>query len=163
MVMMMNKHEFKAGDKVYCPMLGTGVYTLFDTKRTTYPIGIRGERFTSSGRFYNMHPESVSALYPVTKENHRLLSKLHGVEFELPELTGSDRVRQLLKENPNRAVLCGVSNDSEEKARRRPLRVVVGTRFDGYFLTEGSVNIGWAYAVPVDESELKPQELYTGK
>lgn len=160
--MMMNKHEFKAGDKVYCPILGTGVYTVIAYRfADNFPLDVHGTLFTRAGMHATRH--SLPSLYPATKENHRLLSELHGVEFELPELTGSDRVRQLLKENPNRAVLCGVSNDSEEKARRRPLRVVVGTRFDGYFLTEGSVNIGWAYAVPVDESELKPQELYTGK
>lgn len=156
----MNKHEFKVGDKVYCPMLGTGVYIVTNYPASdSYPVDVGGELFTREGLFAMRH--DLPSVYRATKENHHLLSELHGVEFEQPELTGSERVRQLLKENPNRAVLCGVSDVSEAVAKTRPARVITHTREDGKFITDGGG--AWMHAVPIDESELKPQELYTGK
>lgn len=157
----MNKHVFKAGDKVYCPMLGTRVYTVERNRGKTYPIKVLDDTFTGTGHFFTTYSEDLPSIYPATKDNHRLLSELHGVEFEPPELTGSDRVRQMLKENPNRAILCGVSDQSDQVAKSKPLRIIVRVRDDGKFITDGDGT--WLYAIPIDESELKPQELYTGK
>lgn len=79
---------FKAGDLVYCPKIGTGVYTLERSaggeSAVPYVLKIetvaRVEAFTDHGYWFigNAFP----VIFKATEKNRKRLSKLYGVEFD---------------------------------------------------------------------------------
>lgn len=158
----MSKQTFKVGDKVYCFSFGVGVYTVQPHHSKEYPLKIsngKEERsFKPDGRLWRDDP--LQSLYHATEENRAALEQLHGLEFEAPTKTGSDRVRELLAENPNRAVLCGVSDVSDSGAQNNGLVIITSCNNTRFYSVEG---VPWKYAVPFSESKYKLNaELYTG-
>lgn len=88
--------QFKAGDKVYAPSVGSKIYTLKDVgDGWCYPIRIdcsydEDHEFTKEGL---ITAEGLPILFLATELNHALLSQLYpNIEFEQPakELKGSD-------------------------------------------------------------------------
>lgn len=78
---------FNVGDLVYCPKIGVGVYIL---ERSDVEYGLhyklkidtdRFGTFTSDGRY--IFKDLVPSLFKVSVKNHKRLTKLYGVEFEV--------------------------------------------------------------------------------
>ncbi|WP_080947350.1 hypothetical protein [Moraxella bovoculi] len=82
------KQEFKAGDKVYCPLLGTKVYQIEYVKNCQKELVIKNHRlvyfFDETGNPNMNYKDSLPFIFHATPENHELLCKLYGVEFEAP-------------------------------------------------------------------------------
>ena len=79
--------KFKIGDKVYCPTLGTGVYTL-DISLSDDEFIVRADngeyRYAKEdGRLSNCG--LLPRIFHASKENHEKLESLYGVEFKVPE------------------------------------------------------------------------------
>lgn len=79
--------KFKSGDKVYCPTLGTGIYTL-DTILINDKFIVRADESTycyvnKNGRFFTY--DFLPCIFHATKENREKLESLYGLEFEKPE------------------------------------------------------------------------------
>lgn len=149
--MMMNKRNFKVGDDVYCPFIGTGVYSLIQCNIAEYPIqiklGVQFNAFTESG--LRVVSDITPAIFLATEENRLTLETLYGVQFEPAPLKGSAKVRQLLKDNKDSRVLCVVSNEGEAAARNfLCIRVIVDYAVSSF---EDQFGVSWAYAVPLNE------------
>lgn len=82
--------EFKAGDKVYCPRLGTKVYTLEGTVSVFagYPFPVRitidDKNYTYTKEGISFIGNECSDLFHATEENKVLLDQLYGTAFEEP-------------------------------------------------------------------------------
>lgn len=140
------KYEYKAGDKVYAPPIGTDIYTLENGDSDSYAVKIpHVESFTLDGKLMRVH--KLPTLFPVTEENHQLLSKLYGVEFKKPSLRGSELTKKLL-ENGWDCVPCWGSNCSDEHARQYKCKDIVYSLKSGSFCFENSMSCN--FAVPFD-------------
>lgn len=80
------KQEFKAGDKVYCPSEQVQIYTLRANDCGIYPLIIKCDSFIKSFTLYGHRysGDPMPSILHATPENHELLCKLYGVEFEAP-------------------------------------------------------------------------------
>lgn len=99
------KETFAVGDKVYYPLNGAKIYTLIDSGISdgNFPLEISGvTTFTTDGKL--LLTDRVPALFKATEENHELLTKLYGLNFEKPKSV----LLQMLKEGKN--VLCVCSD-----------------------------------------------------
>lgn len=84
--------EFKAGDKVYCPMYGTSILMVTKNKSGYHPdiyplmitVGKNYRTLTNDGKI--SRGDKLPALLHATPENHTLLEQLYGVEFEAPPI-----------------------------------------------------------------------------
>lgn len=80
--------KFKAGDLVYCPQLGQGVFTVQASQRyPTHPFKICRDDclawfLTAEGKLYEFNKAAI--IFHATPRTHALLEELHGVEFEKP-------------------------------------------------------------------------------
>lgn len=78
---------FKAGDKIYCPMLGNAIFTIESALFERFPLKIETDTnlisFTQEGHVFIEH--AVPSIFKATKENQELLSKLYGIQFEEPK------------------------------------------------------------------------------
>lgn len=85
-------NKFREGDKVYCPMAGTRVYTIHAGDFTLYPLRIvtAGKIPDGTNCFYFTHDgtrrpsPATPVVFHATRENKKLLDKLYGVEFDAP-------------------------------------------------------------------------------
>lgn len=80
----MKNQKFKVGDKVYCPEKGINVFTLQANQDDyNYPLMINSsETFTKNG--IQWKERTLPSIIHATEENHTMLKKLYGVEFEAP-------------------------------------------------------------------------------
>lgn len=143
--------EFKAGDKVYCPTFGPKVYTAasgFDGSDPHYPITVSGDTFSVEGKLYAR--DLVGRLIHATPENHELLEKLYGVEFEKPpRLPTGNEVIQAMLARGDKYVPCWVSDGNPRPNSRHELEFVVSVALDlSYVTTSG--NVEWNFATPFD-------------
>lgn len=82
--------EFKAGDLVYYPQMGHGIFIVQSPRRSiTYPVKICQdggftEFLTADGKMYES--DKAAIIFHATPENYALLKQLHGVEFEEPPI-----------------------------------------------------------------------------
>lgn len=107
------KQEFKAGDKVYCPSEQVQIYTLRANDCEIYPLIINCDSFIKSftlyGHRYNGDP--FPSIFHATPENHEMLCKLYGVEFEAPPKPKTPKeVIQAMLDDGWVSVSCYVSN-----------------------------------------------------
>ena len=109
--------EFKADDLVYYPTMGTQVFQLDACRgRDCLPICIRFdgdegdfESFTSTGFVHST--DQLPKIFHATEENHALLEKLYGKEFQKPPTkpTSRDIIKAML-ERGDKCVPCYVSD-----------------------------------------------------
>ena len=130
--------QFKAGDKVYAPSVGSKIYTVKDVGGDwCYPIRIyssydEDHEFTKEGL---ITAEGLPILFLATELNHALLSQLYpNIEFEQPakELKGSDLARELIKKGwAGFSCVCGNSGDDHVITHT----IVTGVNNSGQFTT----------------------------
>ncbi len=128
--------QFKAGDKVYAPSVGSKIYTVKDVGGGwCYPIRIdcsydADHEFTKEGL---ITAEGLPILFLATELNHALLSQLYPhIEFERPPkvLMGSDLARALIKKGwVGFNCLCGNSGDKNAITET----IVTGVNNSGQF------------------------------
>lgn len=94
--------QFQAGDKVYCPSLGTSIYVLEQTKTydtsviidfIAYPLKITHTEQSTSTLLFNEQGHALSeknkgvpnvSLFLATHDNWVKLQEIHGKAFEKP-------------------------------------------------------------------------------
>lgn len=148
------KQEFKAGDKVYCPSEQVQIYTLKAGDCRTYPLVIEGDysikSFTLYGQRYSGDP--MPSILHATPENHEMLCKLYGVEFEAPPKpkTPKEIIQAMLNSGWD-CVTCYVSDfrtNPSKRDKKTLIKSIDGTRkfpfLDDY--------CSWIYATPFDLS-----------
>ena len=113
----MSNAKFKAGDKVYYPSRSNKILELYHNDDPNYPLAIRGihiaNTLTLEGAEYTNHAKAC--VFHATVENHELLTKLYGVEFEEPPKpkTAKEVIKAML-EDDHKYVICYVGDIFED-------------------------------------------------
>lgn len=85
--MQSNNQTFKAGDKVYYPHKSDKILTLKKHTSHDFPLKVMNGgatiSFTKQGKEFPY--DNVPSIFHVTKENHKKLQELYGVQFEAPK------------------------------------------------------------------------------
>ena len=133
---------FKENDKVYCPIIGSDIYTLGSADLLTHPVSIVNSAgitlcFTEEGKLD--HGEFVPSLFHVNEANRVKLESLYGISFTN---LSKDIVKCLLEKQPY--VVCWVSQTNRQpdsSCHRDVIYRVDDYYFDGY-------DTEWTYATP---------------
>lgn len=153
----MQNVQFKAGDLVYCPSLGTEVFEIesmlvqgsekSNTLRINGVVGFL--EFNTEGVDVSSHLK-YRLVFPANEENRKMLSELHGVEFRK---YGHSNTIQSMLDDGYKFVVCYVGNyynKDEDLIRKAEFDMVTSVEkaepFD-YFYTPTT---NWDKAVPVD-------------
>ena len=144
--------KFKEGDMVYLigfdclkphKLILTGD-DYFTMKFKVEVVNDVFETFTADGKF--LTKDATPRIVLATEENHLILNKLLGVEYEPVKLTGSDLAKKLLKDKPQ---TCYVSDISDYDTLSDN-RVVLVTEFENdRFISKSGIR--WEYAVPCNQ------------
>lgn len=135
---------FKENDKVYCPIIGSDIYTLGSADLLTHPVSIVNSAgiplcFTEEGK---LDPgEFVPSLFRVNEANRVRLESLYGISFTN---LSKDIVKCLLEKQPY--VVCWVSQTNKQpdsSCHKDVIYRVDDYYFDGY-------DTEWTYATPFD-------------
>lgn len=135
---------FKENDKVYCPAIGSDIYTLGSADLLTHPVSIVNSAgiplcFTEEGK---LDPgEFVPSLFRVNEANRVKLESLYGISFTN---LSKDIVKCLLEKQPY--VVCWVSQTNKQpdsSCHKDVIYRVDDYYFDGY-------DTEWTYATPFD-------------
>ena len=133
---------FKENDKVYCPIIGSDIYTLGSADLLTHPVSIVNSAgiplcFTEEGK---LDPgEFVPSLFRVNEANRVKLESLYGISFTN---LSKDIVKCLLEKQPY--VVCWVSQTNKQpdsSCHKDVIYRVDDYYFDGY-------DTEWTYATP---------------
>lgn len=136
---------FKENDKVYCPIIGNGIYTLDSTVLPFHPVAIADNEditlcFTEDGK---LDPdEFVPSIFHVNEANHVKLESFYNTSFTKPTNLNKDIVKCLLDRQPY--VVCWVSQTNKQPDSNCSVDIIYSVDdyyFDGY-ATE------WTYATP---------------
>ena len=133
---------FKENDKVYCPIIGSDIYTLGSADLLTHPVSIVNSAgitlcFTEEGKLD--HGEFVPSLFHVNEANRVKLESLYGISFTN---LSKDIVKCLLEKQPY--VVCWVSQTNKQpdsSCHKDVIYRVDDYYFDGY-------DTEWTYATP---------------
>lgn len=144
--------EFKVGDKVYCPLLSSDIFTVATVLKacSKYPLVVyfatRTAFFTVDGKIRS--DGVLQSVFHATPENKALLDQLYRTEFEAPpvKLSGSDLTRAKLKEF-GKPILCWVSDSSDEHAVLHGCVDIIGEVGNSGYFTSTSNN-HWFHAIP---------------
>ena len=103
---------FKENDKVYCPIIGSDIYTLGSADLLTHTVTIVNSVgiplcFTEEGKLD--HGEFVPSLFRVNEANRLKLESLYGISFTN---LSKDIVKCLLEKQPY--VVCWVSQTDKQ-------------------------------------------------
>lgn len=135
---------FKENDKVYCPIIGSDIYTLGRAGLLTHPVSIVDNEgialcFTEEGK---LNPdEFVPSLFHVNEANHAKLESFYGTSFTN---LSKDIVKCLLEKQPY--VVCWVSQTNKQpdsSCYKDVIYHVDDYYFDGH-------DTEWTYATPFD-------------
>lgn len=139
---------FDEGHKVYCPSVGVSIYELFRIEDNPKPLRVENyHQCTYEGKVF---PGSVFPdVFHATFENKAKLEALYGVEFDEPELEGSELTRKLLKDGHN--VLCYVSDVSDELAVDQGYVRLIGKLFGIEHFEVYNSKMSYRFAVPVSK------------
>lgn len=150
--------KFKGGDKVYCPVLGTKVYTLTESRTSAAPLllpvgdDVGTIRINVDGTMYSK--EAAPSIFRATKENYELLSKLYPeVEFTKPPVPPTPKgVITNMLDDGWAFVACLVSDHNKDLTVKNGLTInaiskVIPTHCAPYKTPVGSA---WRYAQPID-------------
>ena len=133
---------FKENDKVYCPIIGSDIYTLGSADLLTHTVTIVNSAgiplcFTEEGK---LDPgEFVPSLFRVNEANRVKLESLYGISFTN---LSKDIVKCLLEKQPY--VVCWVSQTNKQpdsSCHKDVIYRVDDYYFDGY-------DTEWTYATP---------------
>ena len=135
---------FKENDKVYCPIIGSDIYTLGSADLLTHTVTIVNSVgiplcFTEEGKLD--HGEFVPSLFHVNEANRVKLESLYGISFTN---LSKDIVKCLLEKQPY--VVCWVSQTDKQpdsSCHKDVIYRVDDYYFDGY-------DTEWTYATPFD-------------
>lgn len=134
---------FKENDKVYCPIIGSDIYTLGSAYLLTHPVTIVTSAvalcFTEEGKLNSN--EFVPSLFHVNEANHKKLESFYGTSFTN---LSKDIVKCLLEKQPY--VVCWVSQTNKQpdsSCHKDVIYRVDDYYFDGY-------DTEWTYATPFD-------------
>ena len=133
---------FKENDKVYCPIIGSDIYTLGSADLLTHPVSIVNSAgitlcFTEEGKLD--HGEFVPSLFHVNEATRLKLESLYGISFTN---LSKDIVKCLLEKQPY--VVCWVSQTDKQpdsSCHKDVIYRVDDYYFDGY-------DTEWTYATP---------------
>ena len=133
---------FKENDKVYCPIIGSDIYTLGSADLLTHTVTIVNSVgiplcFTEEGKLD--HGEFVPSLFHVNEANRVKLESLYGTSFTN---LSKDIVKCLLEKQPY--VVCWVSQTNRQpdsSCHKDVIYRVDDYYFDGY-------DTEWTYATP---------------
>ena len=133
---------FKENDKVYCPIIGSDIYTLGSADLLTHTVTIVNSVgiplcFTEEGKLD--HGEFVPSLFRVNEANRVKLESLYGTSFTN---LSKDIVKCLLEKQPY--VVCWVSQTHKQpdsSCHKDVIYRVDDYYFDGY-------DTEWTYATP---------------
>ena len=133
---------FKENDKVYCPIIGSDIYTLGSADLPTHTVTIVNSVgiplcFTEEGKLD--HGEFVPSLFRVNEANRVKLESLYGISFTN---LSKDIVKCLLEKQPY--VVCWVSQTNRQpdsSCHKDVIYRVDDYYFDGY-------DTEWTYATP---------------
>ncbi|SIS08107.1 hypothetical protein SAMN02745664_1244 [Moraxella cuniculi DSM 21768] len=142
--------EFKAGDKVYFPKKSNKVLLLEKNEIVykVYPFEVCDTVFTVDGK-YNTR-DALPLIFHATEENHELLEKLYGVEFEAPPVKPTSiEIVQALLARGDKYIPCWVSG-SRENPNRHDSWVYIYTISKNRFIDESGRT--WQYATPFDHT-----------
>lgn len=133
---------FKENDKVYCPIIGSDIYTLGRADLLTHPVTIVDSvsialYFTEEGKLY---PDAhVPSLFHVNEANHAKLESFYGTSFTN---LSKDIVKRLLDKQPY--VICWVSQTNKQPDSSCVKDVIY--RVDDYYFD--GYDSEWTYATP---------------
>lgn len=133
---------FKENDKVYCPIIGSDIYTLGRADLLTHPVTIVDSvsialYFTEEGKLY---PDAlVPSLFHVNEANHAKLESFYGTSFTN---LSKDIVKCLLDKQPY--VICWVSQTNKQPDSSCVKDVIY--RVDDYYFD--GYDSEWTYATP---------------
>ena len=145
--------EFKEGDLVYCPMRGTDIVEVksneFNENLHKYSIMVDCTAFTVHGK--SVYSNFLQDMFHATPENHELLEKLYGVEFEKPPAPPKSReIVQAMLARGDKYVPCWVSVLVEEPSFESLSRMI-------YYIEHGEITYfiddngdEWEFATPFD-------------
>ena len=133
---------FKENDKVYCPIIGSDIYTLGSADLLTHTVTIVNSVgiplcFTEEGKLD--HGEFVPSLFHVNEATRLKLESLYGISFTN---LSKDIVKCLLEKQPY--VVCWVSQTDKQpdsSCHKDVIYRVDDYYFDGY-------DTEWTYATP---------------
>lgn len=144
------ENHFKVGDKVYCPKVGTDVYTLEYNTHNTYTLTIDEKgvwiSFTEGGHEYR--DDLVPCIFHAIEENRELLGKLYGIDFAKPvKVKPAKQIIEEMLADGWANVPCYLSDQFKNPTNKNCIDFVVGTRHGQYVTSNG---VTWYYAVPID-------------
>lgn len=133
---------FEENDKVYCPIIGSDIYTLDSSVLLTHPVTIVNSAgiplcFTKEGKLD--HGEFVPSLFRVNEANRVKLESLYGISFTN---LSKDIIKCLLEKQPY--VVCWVSQTNKQPDSSCVKDVIYRVNdycFDGH-------DTDWTYATP---------------
>ena len=132
---------FKENDKVYCPIIGSGIYTLDRADLLTHPVTIVTAgialHFTEEGKHGS--DDFVPSLFHVNEANHAKLESFYGTSFTN---LSKDIVKCLLDKQPY--VVCWVSQTNKQPDSSCHKDVIY--RVDDYSFD--GCDSAWTYATP---------------
>ena len=146
--------KFKAGDWVYYPTRSNSVYKVTAIEEDAdylVHVLIDGNytiTFTKDGKQYNS--DNIAKIFPATEENHGLLERLYGMEFETPPPISIPK--QIIQDLLNKGELfvpCWASDDDECPTRDNMWVFICGVDNSAYPFTDTEGNY-WMYATPFD-------------
>lgn len=101
------------------------------------------------GKYYDTNV--LQSLIHATPENHRMLERLFGVEFEKPpiKLTSKEIVQAMFNKG-HKYVLCWVSIDTEQPDNTSVWAFIKEINDDGWFVDQN--NLDWQYVTPFNQT-----------
>lgn len=114
--------QFKVGDKVYCPHFSTGILTLVQSEKSNNLLAFEHCNklidITKDGKIWDSQG-LVADIFHATEENHALLERLYGIDFEQPSILKSPKeiIQAMLDSKKYKyGIFCYVSQVSYENA-----------------------------------------------
>ena len=153
--------KFKAGDLVYYPQLGHGIYRLQETGLDVWPLIIRRDyfskkRFRADGKIFGS--DKAATIFHATPEVHEQLERLYGVEFEKPSVKPTSlEIIQAMLNKGEKSVPCWVSDSNEQPNASCPwayIKMIIKQNDQILFVDEQGVK--WKYATPFDPKTDQP-------
>ena len=150
--------KFKAGDKVYCPHVGTQIFTLEDNDSVNYPLCFTyyndgGYKVSITFTLEGMEVKEYKTpqIFHATPEMKAKLDDLYGVEFEEPQAKpASKEIIKAMLDRGDKYVCCWVSNYRESPAEDNEWAYISDYCEEHSYRFITSYGDKWEYATPFD-------------